>query len=86
MAGVLLARRVTGLQRIQTLAMLLVGGAGLIYAGLAGGEAQLEKALVGNQALLAMLAGVSFLRLVSLPAVDAGEADPRGPAALRRTC
>jgi hypothetical protein len=85
MAGVLLARRVTGLQRIQTLAMLLVGGAGLLYAGLAAGEAQLDKALAGNQALLAMLAGVSFLRLVSLPAVDAGETDPRGPAALRRT-
>ena len=85
LAGVLLAPRVVGLQRIQTVAMLLVGGAGLLYAWLVAGQLQLEKALAGNQALLAMLAGVSFLRLVSLPSVDAGEADPRGPAALRRT-
>jgi hypothetical protein len=85
LAGILLAPRVAGLQRIQTLAMMLVGGAGLLSAWLAAAPVQLEKALVGNQALLAMLAGVSFLRLVSLPAVDAGEFTPRGPEALRRT-
>jgi len=85
LAGVLLAPGLARLQRIQTLAMLLVGGAGLLFAWRGGGTVQLEKALVGNQALLAMLAGVSFLRLVSLPAADAGEVDPRGTAALRRT-
>jgi hypothetical protein len=85
LAGMLLARRVSGLQRTQTLIMLLVGVAGLTYAGLGGGAMQLEKALVTNQALLAMLAGVSFLRLISLPAAESGERDPRGPAALRRT-
>ena len=85
LAGILLATRVTGLQRTQTLAMLLIGVLGLVYAGLSGGELQLDKALAGNQALLAMLAGVSFLRLVSLPAAGAGETDPRGPDALRRT-
>lgn len=85
LAGVLLARRVKGLQRIQTLVMLSAGAAGLFYAWLEGGQVHIEKALVGNQALLAMLAGVSFLRLVSLPSVDAGEPDPRGPAALWRT-
>jgi hypothetical protein len=84
-AGFLLARRVIGLQRIQTLVMLLVGGTGLLYAWSSGGQVQLEKALAGNQALLAMLAGVSFLRLVSVPKIDAAEADPRGAAALRRT-
>jgi len=85
LAGILLVPRVIGLQRIQTLVMLLLGGAGLLFAFQSGGEVQLEKALVGNQALLAMLAGVSFLRLVSLPAVDTGEVDPRGLAALART-
>jgi len=84
-AGVLLAPRVTGLQRIQTLAMLLVGGAGLLFSWAGSTPVQFGKALAGNQALLAMLAGVSFLRLVSLPAVDAGEADPSGAGALRRT-
>jgi len=84
-AGLLLARRVSGLQRSQTLAMFAVGIAGLMYAWLSGGVPQLEKALSTNQALLAMLAAVSFLRLISLPEVDAGEPDPRGRAALWRT-
>jgi hypothetical protein len=84
-AGLLLAGRVRGLQRTQTLVMLLVGTAGLIYAAYVGGEAQLGKALEANQALLAMLAGVSFLRLISLPAVDVAERNPRGAPALWRT-
>lgn len=85
LAGVLLVRRVSGLQRTQTLAMFVVGLAGLLYAWLSGGVVQLDKALSTNQALLAMLAAVSFLRLISLPEVDAGEPDPRGRAALWRT-
>mgnify|MGYP001827837464 CR=1 FL=1 len=85
LAGVLLAPRVVGLQRIQTLVMLAIGCAGLLYAGIHGGEPQWSKVLVGNQALLAMLAGVSFLRLVTLPQSAAEELDPRGPGALRRT-
>ena len=84
-AGLLLATRVTGLQRTQTLWMLLVGIVGLGYAGLSGGSPRWDRALSTNQALLAMLGGVSFLRLISLPEVDAGEADPRGRAALWRT-
>ena len=67
------------------LLMLGVGAAGLLYAMLDGGWVQWGKALATNQALLAMLAGVSFLRLISLPEVDAGEDDPRGRGALWRT-
>ena len=85
LAGLLLAGRVSGLQRTQTLLMFATGAAGLSYAWLSGGQPQWQKALSTNQALLAMLAGVSFLRLISLPAVDAGEPDPRGRAALWRT-
>ena len=85
LAAILLAPRVVGLQRIQTLVMLAIGGAGLMYAWFSGGQPQWYKVLVANQALLAMLAGVSFLRLVSLPQSDADERDPRGPAALLRT-
>ncbi len=85
LAGMLLAPRVVGLQRIQTLLMLGVGGAGLWYAWVTGGQAQWTKALVGNQALLAMLAGVSFLRLITLPQSAERETDPEGPGALRRT-
>jgi hypothetical protein len=85
LAGVLLAREVGGLQRTQTLLMLAAGLAGLLYAGLSGGGVQLEKALSTNQALLAMLAAVGFLRLISLPEADAAEPDPLGRAALWRT-
>ena len=85
LAGLLLAGRVSGLQRTQTLLMFAVGASGLLYAWLGGGQPQWQKALSSNQALLAMLAGVSFLRLISLPAVDAGEPDPRGRSALWRT-
>ena len=67
------------------LLMLLVGVVGMGYAAGVGGVLPLEKALATNQALLAMLAAVSFLRLISLPEVDAGEADPRGRGALWRT-
>ncbi len=85
LAGILLVWRVTGLQRTQTLAMLLVGGCGLVYAWLVGGQAQLDKALSTNQALLAMLAAVSFLRLISLPEAASDEEDPLGKPALWRT-
>ena len=85
LAGLLLAGRVRGLQRTQTLLMLAVGGLSLGYAAWIGGSPQLDKALATNQALLAMLAAVSFLRLISLPEVDAGEPDPRGRGALWRT-
>ena len=85
LAGLLLASRLKGLQRTQTLIMLAVGAAGLAYAAIADGQAQWDRALSTNQALLAMLAGVSFLRLISLPEVDAGEPDPRGPRSLWRT-
>ncbi|MCB1775088.1 MAG: hypothetical protein KDI88_15845 [Gammaproteobacteria bacterium] len=85
LAGLLLANRLVGMQRVQVLLMLAVGGIGLSYAAWAGGEPALASAFSNNQALLAMLAGVTFLRLISLPEVDAGEPDPRGRGALWRT-
>jgi hypothetical protein len=84
-AGLLLFAQVNGLQRAQTLVMLLVGAIGLGYAWSQGHSPEWDKALATNQAMLAMLAGVTFLRLISLPETQAGEADPRGRAALWRT-
>jgi hypothetical protein len=84
-AGLLLAARIRGAQRLQTGLMLLVGAGGVVYAASVGGEPAWAMALGHNQALLAMLAGVSFLRLVALPEVDRGEPDPRGAGALWRT-
>lgn len=85
LAGLLLASRLRGLQRIQTALMMAVGASGLGYAALSGGTPLWAAAIGNNQALLAMLAGVTFLRLISLPEVDAGEPDPRGVKALWRT-
>lgn len=84
-AGLLLVSRLRGLQRIQTLLMLTVGASAAFYAAMRGFAIDWQQAIAGNQALLAMLAAVSFLRLVSLPRVEPGEPDPRGRGALWRT-
>ncbi|MGD1984097.1 MAG: hypothetical protein PVF93_09355 [Chromatiaceae bacterium] len=84
-AGMLLLNRLHGLQRIQTVLMLAVGLAGLAYAATRGVLIDWRQAISGNQALLAMLAAVTFLRLISLPRIEPGEPDPRGRAALWRT-
>ena len=85
LAGMLLAARLQRAQRVQTVLMIGVGAVCLSYAVLHDGQAQWLKALSANQALLAMLAGVSFLRMISVPEVDAGESDPKGRVALLRT-
>lgn len=85
LAGLLLFARVTRAQRIQILAMFAVGVAGIIWGVLHGLDAGLGKALAGNQAILSMLAAVSFLRLVALSPADAEERLPRGRGAFWRT-
>lgn len=85
LAGLLLANRLVGAQRLQVIVMLLVGGAGVLWGLAAGGSLPLEGLLASNQALLAMLAAVTFLRLVSLPPTDYEERLPMGPHALWRT-
>lgn len=84
-AGLLLARNIGGIQRIQSLLMLCVGGAGLLWGLLSAGTARFEQALVANQAMLAMLASVSFLRLITLPSRGDDEVLPTGHGALWRT-
>lgn len=85
LAGLLLLGRLRGIARIQTLAMFIIGTAGLTQVLLSGGAPQWTKALTANQALLAMLAAVSFLRLISLPSRGADIARARGSHALWRT-
>lgn len=84
-AALLLVSRIKGLQKTQSLIMLLIGLAGLAYGLYHSGSAQLEKAITTNQSLLAMLAAVSFLRMVTLPTAETDEKLPVGRAALWRT-
>lgn len=84
-AGLLLAGRLYGLQRLQTRLMLVVGAARMACGLGASNSPDWLQALAGNQALRAMLASVSFLRLISLPTAERSEPDPRGHTALWRT-
>lgn len=85
LAGVILLPGVKGLARLQILGMLGLGAAALAWAASTGRTTDWESVLASNQALLAMLAAVSFLRLVTLPASAADDPTPRGPGALRTT-
>lgn len=92
-AGLILLRRVRGLPRIQFIAMVSLGSAGLLWAALQGREMDWESIVATNEALLAMLAAVSFLRLIALPPENDGSESgttqlhrlPRGPGALAST-
>lgn len=84
LAALLLATSINNVQRIQVIAMLVVGAGGLLSGVLAGTPLPLSKALSTNQAMLAMLASVSFLRLITQPAV-CNEALPQGSRPLWRT-
>ena len=80
----LLASRVSGLQRTQTLAMFAVGLAGLLYIAERRNPQRWTRPWSTNQALLEMLTAVSFLRLISLPGWM--PAPTRAPAACGAPC
>ncbi len=76
------------IERFQRLQVALMGGAGLLSltaAVLAGDRAWAGQLAAGNQALLAMLATVSFLRMVTRTGARPGERLPRGPIAIVQT-
>ena len=84
-AGLLLFPRVSRAQRIQIVAMFAVGSFGIGWGLLHGTAIEFGKALTGNQAILTMLAAVSFLRLVALAPPGTEERLPRGRAAFWQT-
>ncbi|MCW8889393.1 MAG: hypothetical protein OQL20_01890, partial [Sedimenticola sp.] len=83
-AALTLIHNINTVQRTQVVAMLSIGTAGLVWGYFAGTGLALESAISTNQAMLAMLAAVSFLRLVTQP-VTCDEALPMGNKPLWRT-
>lgn len=68
--------------RWQVAVLLLIGAAGLSWGYSRGVAADWEQAVAANALLIAMLAAVSFLRLISQPRTEANEPLPRGRRAV----
>ena len=69
--------------QIQGMILIAIGIAGLLVSAAHGAAIDWRHAISGNAALIAMLAAVSFLRLITTPA--RAEAMPRGGHSLWRT-
>ncbi len=86
LAGLLLFRNVSLLQRWQSLVMVSIGSIGMVWGWLKSGQFDFSQVIASNQALLAMLASVGFLRLIALPETDKTEqSTPTGKKAIWRT-
>lgn len=83
-AALLLWSRISTAQRVQVLGLGALGAAGLAWAAARGHAIVFEQALASNLPIVAMLAGVSFLRLLYGPGARV-EALPRGRRAYLRT-
>ena len=84
LAGLLLWRGISRFQLVQSLVMAGIGFAGIAFAATAGDWSWWAPLQQGNHSMLAMLAAVSFLRLIT----DTGTRDiplPRGPRAVVQT-
>jgi hypothetical protein len=85
-AALLTFHRISHLQKIQIALMTLIGLSAIVYAARNGGTVELLKqALSTNHALLAMLAAVSFLRLIADPETGERSALPNGIQGFFRT-
>jgi hypothetical protein len=72
-------------QRIQASILFIVGVISLAWAWSRGVPPDMLTLINSNNSLLTLLAGVSFLRLVTLPAAGQDDALPRGRGAFIRT-
>ena len=85
-AALLLWPRLSPAQRKQARVLLLAGAPLLLFGTLYSQDlSYLRKALEANYLVLAMLVGVSFLRLVAMQGVQGDEQLPRGRRALWHT-
>ncbi|MCH8531596.1 MAG: hypothetical protein LAT65_12165 [Saccharospirillum sp.] len=85
-AALLKGGGIKGAQRIQVIVMFTVGGLGLVGGLVNGADSRhLLRALEANQMVIAMLIGVSFLRLVTAGELNASDRLPTGRKALLST-
>jgi len=85
LAAPLLIGRIARGQRIQVSILLLLGLLALAWAAKNGDALPITEIIIKNHALLAMLAAVSFLRLVSIESGSTPSALPEGTRAYLRT-
>ncbi|MCC6708381.1 MAG: hypothetical protein IT492_12565 [Gammaproteobacteria bacterium] len=85
LVAALLAGSISRFQKVQVTIMGVVGLAGLASGLPRGDYSGWPQMLEGNQAILAMLASVSFLRLVARSGAHVGERLPRGAGAIAPT-
>ena len=83
--GIVLLPTISRFQQTQVSVLAAIGLAALGYAVIHGDQDWPIRLLVGNQALLAMLATVSFLRVVTHTGTESSEALPRGRGAVYQT-
>lgn len=78
-AGLLLWSRVPWRSKLQAMALSLIGALGALFGYAAGGQVIWTEAVAGNAGLIALLAAVSFLRLITVPRQGQVVTRPRGP-------
>ncbi|MGB0733572.1 MAG: hypothetical protein ACPGPF_07395 [Pontibacterium sp.] len=85
-AGILLFPRLKKTQRIQCALLMFLGVLGLLIAYMVDkSAANFTKALIGNQLVITMILGVSFLRTVTHVSSNTLQKAPKGPNALLKT-
>lgn len=84
-AGLLLWPDMPRQARRQVTLLILIGLTGIAWGYLQGATPDWRLILAGNALLLAMLAAVSFLRLITRPDTEADESLPRGRRAIWST-
>ncbi len=84
-AGALLWTELSSGQRRQCLILIVVGAAGVAFGRIGGASVDYASLLDKNQAILALIAGVSFVHLATPAASPKDLAIPRGPQAFLQT-
>ena len=84
-AAVLLFRRLPRAMVFQVSGLLLVGAGCLAWVTLNGHPVDFVRVTSANIHIIALIASVTFLRLISLPGDEAGTSLPRGNRALVKT-